>query len=395
MQGQLWFNQQSPTTGKLYVRTSTQGTGGNILNWNQIIVADNAHNVTLPGNLVTSGTITGVITGSAASITGGTAGSIPYQTGPSSTSFTTAGVSSQVLTSTGGSAPAWVSQSTLNVNSAISATSLSGGFAGDVVYQSSTGVTAFIGAGTSGQLLQSNGAAAPSWISPASFGVSSFNTRIGAVTLSSADVSIALGYTPPTPTGSGASGTWPISITGTAPNATNVTGTIASGVTATTQATGTNNTTVATTAFVHNSVAAAAGSAWFSVWNTTGGGMSNATGTINFISSNGAVGCSYAGGTVTVTVASGTQVWALQAAVTWAKNEDGNASNIVNYLQHNGGNIANASVTVDPNIVAAIPATCSAVIAIGAGTHTFRYQCTTNDHSNLQGGGSFSGYRIA
>ena len=58
-------------------------------------------------------------------------------------------------------------------------------------------------------------------------GVTSFNTRTGAVTLSSSDVTTALGYTPPTPTGTGASGTWGISISGnaaTATTATNVTG---------------------------------------------------------------------------------------------------------------------------------------------------------------------------
>lgn len=51
--------------------------------------------------------------------------------------------------------------------------------------------------GTSGQVLTSNGpSAAPSWQSPAGGGVTSFNTRTGAVTLSSGDVTTALGYTP-------------------------------------------------------------------------------------------------------------------------------------------------------------------------------------------------------
>jgi hypothetical protein len=55
-------------------------------------------------------------------------------------------------------------------------------------------------------------------------GVTSFNTRIGVVTLTSSDVTTALGYTPPTPTGTGASGTWAISVSG---NAANVTGVVA------------------------------------------------------------------------------------------------------------------------------------------------------------------------
>ena len=44
-------------------------------------------------------------------------------------------------------------------------------------------------------------------------GVTTFNTRSGPVTLSSSDVTTALTYTPPTPTGTGATGTWPIAIT--------------------------------------------------------------------------------------------------------------------------------------------------------------------------------------
>ena len=54
-------------------------------------------------------------------------------------------------------------------------------------------------------------------------GVASFNTRTGAVTQTSADVTTALGYTPPTPTGTGASGTWGINVTGNAATSTNST----------------------------------------------------------------------------------------------------------------------------------------------------------------------------
>lgn len=52
-------------------------------------------------------------------------------------------------------------------------------------------------------------------------GVVSFNSRIGVVTLTSLDVTTALGYTPPTPTGTGASGTWSISVNGNAGTVTN------------------------------------------------------------------------------------------------------------------------------------------------------------------------------
>lgn len=52
-------------------------------------------------------------------------------------------------------------------------------------------------------------------------GVASFNTRVGAVTLTLTDVTTALGYTPPTPTGTGATGTWAISVSGNAATVTN------------------------------------------------------------------------------------------------------------------------------------------------------------------------------
>lgn len=79
------------------------------------------------------------------------------------------------------------------------------------------GITS-VSPGASGQVLTSNGSA---WVSqaPASAGVSSFNTRTGAVTLSSTDVSSALGYTAANANGSNASGTWTISISGTAASA--------------------------------------------------------------------------------------------------------------------------------------------------------------------------------
>lgn len=44
------------------------------------------------------------------------------------------------------------------------ATSLAGGAAGNLVYQSATGTTAYVSNGTNGQLLQSNGAGAPSFV---------------------------------------------------------------------------------------------------------------------------------------------------------------------------------------------------------------------------------------
>lgn len=44
LQGQLWFNSTSATTGILYVRTRTNSTGG-ILNWQKIVTEDSTGNI--------------------------------------------------------------------------------------------------------------------------------------------------------------------------------------------------------------------------------------------------------------------------------------------------------------------------------------------------------------
>jgi hypothetical protein len=137
-----------------------------------------------------------------------------------------------------------------------------------------------------------------------------------------------------------------------------------------------------------------AGTGWFSVWNTTNGGMANATGVVNFTASNGTVGCSYGSGTVTVT-ASGNEVWALSASVTWQKNEDGATSSNTTAIQHNGTTVSNSVCAVDPNVVAGIPAVAFAIVSIAAGTHTFRVYCTANSNTTLDGAGSFTGHRIS
>lgn len=106
-----------------------------------------------------------------------TAGSVTYGDG-STYANNASGTAGQVLTSAGAGVPVWVDQSTLSAGSATTATSatsattattatnLAGGSAGTVPYQSASGTTAMLAAGTSGQVLKSNGASAPSWVTP-------------------------------------------------------------------------------------------------------------------------------------------------------------------------------------------------------------------------------------
>lgn len=74
---------------------------------------------------------------------------------------------------------------------------------------------------TNGQVLTYNGTTHLWENEDATGGVTSFNTRTGAVTLLNIDVTGALGFTPVSTTGSGASGTWSISISGNAATVSN------------------------------------------------------------------------------------------------------------------------------------------------------------------------------
>jgi hypothetical protein len=106
--------------------------------------------------LVSNGTTAGwAAVPPAADIANGVAGQIPYQTAPDTTSFVTVGTSGQILQSNGSAAPTWI-----NVPNA---PSIIGGIASEVLYQSSPGVTAFVPNGTIGESLLSNGVGAPAW----------------------------------------------------------------------------------------------------------------------------------------------------------------------------------------------------------------------------------------
>ena len=125
-----------------------------------------------------------------------TAGDLTYYA--SGTSFTKLGIGTAgyVLTSSG-TAPQYVAQSTLSVGSATTsttATNVTGGAAGSLVYQTGSGATTTLAVGTAGQILVVNaGATAPEWTALSTLGVSSISfgstgltpstTTTGAVTV--------------------------------------------------------------------------------------------------------------------------------------------------------------------------------------------------------------------
>ena len=75
------------------------------------------------------------------------------------------------MTSGGTSAPTWVNASSIVVGTATAATratNISGGSAGNLIYQADTDTTSFIASGTTGYVLRSTGAStAPSWVTSA------------------------------------------------------------------------------------------------------------------------------------------------------------------------------------------------------------------------------------
>jgi hypothetical protein len=122
------------------------------------------------GGTVFATTMVGTFTGTASTSTnlsGGATGSIPYQTAAGRTSFIGIGSTGQILQSNGTTAT-WVSTGSLIAGTAFTATAILNGTAGQILYQSAPGVTAFAGPGTAGQILVSAGTSAPVYTSTAS-----------------------------------------------------------------------------------------------------------------------------------------------------------------------------------------------------------------------------------
>jgi len=104
--------------------------------------------------------------GSATNIAGGNSGYVAYQSAANTTAFVSAGTTGQVFTSGGTGSPTWTSQSALSVGTA---TNLAGGGTYYVPYQTGAGATGFLAPGTAGQVLTTNGVgSAPSWTTPSS-----------------------------------------------------------------------------------------------------------------------------------------------------------------------------------------------------------------------------------
>ena len=174
-QGDLLYATSSTTLGKLAdVATGNALISGGVGSdpaWGKIGLqthVDGTLQVTNGGTGAT--TLTGYVFGNGTgAMTAST--SIPN----SATTATSANTASAIVARDGsGNFSAGTITATLNGNAttattattATNATNLAGGVAGAIPYQSASGTTLFSAAGTSGQVLQSNGTSAPTWVAP-------------------------------------------------------------------------------------------------------------------------------------------------------------------------------------------------------------------------------------
>jgi hypothetical protein len=119
----------------------------------------------------------------ATNISGGAAGSVPYQTGATATTFLALGSSGSVITA-GATAPQYTAQSSLAVGSA---TNLAGGSAGALAYNSGSGATTFLSLGTSTHILTA-GASAPQYTDPSTITVGTATNATNATNASNVAV---------------------------------------------------------------------------------------------------------------------------------------------------------------------------------------------------------------
>jgi hypothetical protein len=135
-------------------------------------------------DLHVGGLIFGQLAGSvntATNIAGGTAGQVPYQSGPGATNFYGPGTLGQLVQSYGTAGPSYINTGSVYVGRAVLADNIEGGTPGALVYQTGTNFTEFLAIGAGGYILTSNGTA-PEW---QSVGVISAGGAKGVTTIQS------------------------------------------------------------------------------------------------------------------------------------------------------------------------------------------------------------------
>jgi hypothetical protein len=153
-------------------------TGGGASIMMNTTTSQTALNKTFSTGSVWTGSAVGLAYGGTGSSLSAVQGAVAYS-GASGLGLSAAGTSGQVLVSGGTGSPVWVNASSLTTGvatTAVTATNIAGGSAGQLIIQSDTNLSTFITAGAEGTFLKSAGAGyAPTWAA-------------GQVTLGSSDV---------------------------------------------------------------------------------------------------------------------------------------------------------------------------------------------------------------
>ena len=153
-------------------------------------------NKTHSSNSVWQGTAVGLAYGGTNANLTAVAGGVIYS-GASALAISAAGTSGQVLTSAGASAPTWTAQASLVVGTATvatTATNIAGGSAGNLIIQLDTNQTTFVAAGAAGTFLKSTGASTAPEFAAGQITIGSTATSFGDTSTSLAGVrSITMG----------------------------------------------------------------------------------------------------------------------------------------------------------------------------------------------------------
>ena len=153
-------------------------------------------NKTLSSNSVWQGNAVGLAYGGTNANLTAVAGGVIYS-GASALAISAAGTSGQVLTSAGASAPTWTAQASLVVGTATvatTATNIAGGSAGNLIIQLDTNQTTFVAAGAAGTFLKSTGASTAPEFAAGQITIGSTATSFGDTSTSLAGVrSITMG----------------------------------------------------------------------------------------------------------------------------------------------------------------------------------------------------------
>jgi hypothetical protein len=110
-------------------------------------------------NIYTNGQIVGGQSSTSTNLAGGNTGDLVYQSSPGVTSFIGIGTSGTILVSNGTTAT-WQSSAAVVAGTSLTATNIAAGALGSIPYQISSGQTRFIGIGPAGSVLYSNGSTA-------------------------------------------------------------------------------------------------------------------------------------------------------------------------------------------------------------------------------------------